>query len=106
MAGKLIWSRTLFKICGKQHLFSPPTSKQAMFRLANRVSDKLAWPRSRALNTGAEAVVVAPLPPLDGATAEGPPNVEELLAAAAEPPPLLEPPPDAPAADVVVDGFE
>ena len=77
-----------------------------MFRLANRVSDKLAWPRSRALNTGAEAVVVAPLPPLDGATAEGPPNVEELLAAAAEPPPLLEPPPDAPAADVVVDGFE
>ena len=70
-----------------------------MFRLANRVSDKLAWPRSRALNTGAEAVVVAPLPPLDGATAE------ELLAAAAEPP-LLEPPPDAPAADVVVDGFE
>ena len=99
MAGKLIWSRTLFKICGKQHLFSPPTSKQAMFRLANRVSDKLAWPRSRALNTGAEAVVVAPLPPLDGATAE------ELLAAAAEPP-VEEPPPDAPAADVVVDGFE
>ena len=77
-----------------------------MFRLANRVSDKLAWPRSRALNTGAEAVcVVAPLPPLDGATAEEPPNVEELLAADAEPP-VEEPPPDAPAADVVVDGFE
>ena len=55
MAGKLIWSKTLFKICGKQHLFSPPTSNAAMFRLANRVSDKLAWPRSRALNTGAEA---------------------------------------------------
>ena len=26
-----------------------------MSRLASRVSDKLAWPRSRALNTGVEA---------------------------------------------------
>ena len=55
MAGRLNWSRTPFRIWGRQHLFSPPTSKQAMSRLASRVSDKLAWPRSRALNTGVEA---------------------------------------------------
>jgi hypothetical protein len=31
MVGKLIWAKTPFKICGKQHLFSPSTSKAAMF---------------------------------------------------------------------------
>ena len=30
-----------------------------MSRLASRVSDKLAWPRSRALNTGVEAATAA-----------------------------------------------
>ena len=30
-----------------------------MSRLASRVSDKLAWPRSRALNTGATACEAA-----------------------------------------------
>ena len=30
-----------------------------MSRLASRVSDKLAWPRSRALNTGVEAAAAA-----------------------------------------------
>ena len=30
-----------------------------MSRLASRVSDKLAWPRSRALNTGATACCAA-----------------------------------------------
>ena len=59
MAGRLNWSRTPFRIWGRQHLFSPPTSKQAMSRLASRVSDKLAWPRSRALNTGAAVAAAA-----------------------------------------------
>ena len=92
MAGRLIWSRTLFKICGKQHRFSPPTSKQAIFRLANRVSDKLAWPRSRALNTGAEAAAAGP------ELLDEPPIAAEELLAAVEP--------AEPAPDVVVDGFE
>ena len=43
MDGKLIWSKTLFKICGKQHLFSPPATRAAMFWLAIWVSDNLTW---------------------------------------------------------------
>ena len=72
-----------------------------MFRLANRVSDKLAWPRSRALNTGAEAAVVD----VEDVVSEPPITAAELLAAAAE----TEPEPTEttePAPDVVVDGFE